>query len=300
MNKDTIVLTGATSGFGAAALKIIASECDNPIVVGARSLVALNEEYGKRVTAIPLDLESFQSVKHFCDQISDVRIGSLAMNAGITTNKVRLTQDGFDRTFQTNYLAHFYIFQLLLNQLTQSATVVTTGSGTHDPEEKAPPPPPRHANVKLLANPYTDSDRHRIGPRAALHSYTASKLCCIMMASQIATRHPSLRCVSFDPGLVLETNLTREFPSFMVAIMKRIMPLMLPRDRVGSLSSTALAYANTVIGKTPPSENGGYLAMRNGITENVAPSELARDRSVGEMMWVDTIKLLDQKTPNQG
>lgn len=33
---DAIVLTGATSGFGAAALKLIAANSDLPIIVGAR------------------------------------------------------------------------------------------------------------------------------------------------------------------------------------------------------------------------------------------------------------------------
>jgi len=91
-----------------------------------------------RVKVLPLDLESLGSVRQFSAALKGTRIGVLGLNAGITSRKITKTEDGFERTFQVNYLAHFLMFQLLKDQLSEDATIVTTGSGTHDPDEKAP------------------------------------------------------------------------------------------------------------------------------------------------------------------
>ncbi|MEO0881861.1 MAG: SDR family NAD(P)-dependent oxidoreductase [Pseudomonadota bacterium] len=287
-----IVLTGATSGFGAAALKHIVAESDAPLIVGARSPEQVTGLYGKRVNALPLDLQSLESVRAFCKEIEGVSIGVLGLNAGITPSKINMTEDGYERTFQVNYLAHFLMFQLLQEQLSENALVVTTGSGTHDPEEKAPPPTPRHANAEWLAFPHRDPNRDRIGSRAAGRAYTASKLCCILMAQQIARRFPSLQALSFDPGFLPETNLAREFPPLAAAIIKRIIPFTMPRDRTGSIATTAPAYAQLLLSGVTPSKNGAYLAMRGGKPVDAEVSELARAPGLGETLWEDSLKVL--------
>ncbi len=289
---DAIVLTGATSGFGAAALKLIAANSDLPIIVGARTPDQVTELYGDRVQALPLDLQSLASVRAFCAQIKGRSIGALGLNAGITSNKIRITGDGYERTFQVNYLAHFLIFQLLRDQLIDNALVVTTGSGTHDPEEKAPPPTPRHAKAEWLAFPDRAPQRDRIAPRAAGRAYTSSKLCCILMAEEMARRYPSLRTASFDPGFLPETNLAREFPPLAAAIVKRIIPLTMPRDRTGTIATTAPAYADLLLGKLKLSRNGVYVAMRAGNPMDAETSKLARQPGLGETLWEDSLKLL--------
>lgn len=228
---DTIVLTGVTCGFGAFSLKDIAAQSDRQIIVGARTPERINEHFGARVKALPLDLESISSVRQFCDALGGTRISAIGLNAGITSRKIGITEDGFERTFQVNYLAHFLMFQILKDQFAEDAVIVTTGSGTHDPEEKAPPPAPRHANAEWLAFPDRDPNRDRFGPRAAGRAYTASKLCCILLAMEAARRFPSLKSASFDPGFLPDTNLAREFPSVAAAIVKRIIPYTMPRDR---------------------------------------------------------------------
>ncbi|MEL7487723.1 MAG: SDR family NAD(P)-dependent oxidoreductase [Pseudomonadota bacterium] len=288
----SIVLTGATSGFGAAALADIAERSEKPIIVGARAPTKLSDKYGARVKALPLDLESLDSVRRFCADLAGIRISALGLNAGITSRKISLTEDGFERTFQVNYLAHFLLFQLLKDQLTNEAIIVTTGSGTHDPAENAPPPAPRHANAEWLAHPDRDPKRDRLGSRAAGRAYTASKLCCILLAMEIAKRFPSVKSASFDPGFLPETNLAREFPSILAAIIKGVIPYTMPRDRTGKVATTAPAYASLVLGAMSLSASGVYLAMRGGRALEVAPSELAGKPSIGETLWEDSLRLL--------
>ncbi|MEL7548090.1 MAG: SDR family NAD(P)-dependent oxidoreductase [Pseudomonadota bacterium] len=290
---DAIVLTGATSGFGVVALKELAERTDRDIIVGARSPERVQGEFGTRVQAVPLDLERLSSVRDFCAAIEGVSIGTLGMNAGITSRSVTTTVDGFERVFQVNYLSHVLMYRLLQAQLTSDAVVLSTGSGTHDPDEGAPPPAPRHARAEWLAFPSRDPERDRFRPRAAGRAYTASKLCCILMAMEIARREPKKRVASFDPGFLPETNLAREFPAALAGLVKRIIPLTMPRDRTGSVATTAPAYAGLVLGERLPEQNGGYIAMRGGEAVEVQPSELARQTGLSASLWDESNALLD-------
>ncbi|MEO0883770.1 MAG: SDR family NAD(P)-dependent oxidoreductase [Pseudomonadota bacterium] len=291
------ILTGVTSGFGALALEQLASEYDGDIIVGARRPEDVKRKFGDRVHATHLDLEQLSSADEFCQHvIEDLRLSEIAclgLNAGITSRKISMTDDGMGRVFQVNYLGHFLMFQRLQAHLSDTALIVTTGSGTHDPEENIPLPAPKHADARRLASPRTDPERDRFGPRAASRAYTSSKLCCILFAREMARRYPSYRTLSFDPAFLPETNLAREFPSFAAAIVKRMVPRAMPPDRTGTVATTAEAYAALFLGQLPLPENGGYLAMRSGKTRDVPPSKLARQKEVGIRLWDDSLALLE-------
>lgn len=290
---DTIVLTGVTSGFGALALKILAETTDKQLIVGARNVDDVNSVFGDRVRAISLDLASLTSVRSFCETIKETAISTLVLNAGMQTRKLALTEDGFERTFQVNYLSHFCMVQLLKDQLTGSARIVTTGSGTHDPDEKTPVPVPRHADVSWLAHPETNPKPDKMTPIAMARAYSTSKLLCILMAREIATRFPELQAVSFDPGYLPDTKLSREYPAFMTAIVKRIIPFTMKNDRTGSSATTAPEYARVILGDLAPQQNGGYIVMRSGRGTDARPSELAREAGVSSKVWEDSLALLE-------
>lgn len=289
---DTIVLTGATSGFGAAALRILCDTTERPVIVGARDVDRVVREFGKRVKALPLDLADLRSVREFCKQCSDVSIGLLGMNAGMQTRTLGTTVDGFETTFQTNFLSHFLMFDLLKKNFSENARVVTTGSGTHDPEEKTPVPPPKHANIEWLAYPERDPMPDRLVPIRLARAYSTSKLLCIAMAMEIASRYPNLRAVSFDPGYLPDTQLAREYPAFLAAIIKRIVPLTMKNDRSGSVATTAPEYVRVLMGELSPPSNGGYIVMRSGKGVAAAPSELARQPGLSKTIWDESAALL--------
>ena len=288
-----IVMTGATSGFGAVAAEKLLADGHPSVVIGARDIVAASAKFGDGATILPLDLEQISSVRSFCDALPDAPVNVLAMNAGINARRLETTEDGFDRTFQANFLSHFLMFQLLQSRLAAGARVITTGSGTHDPEEKTPVPSPKHADVHRLAHPKTDPELDRMGARAAGRAYTASKLCCILMAMEIAARFPQKNAVSFDPGFLPQTNLSREYPSALAAIAKRIIPYTMPRDRTGTVESSAVAYAGLVNGDIVPETNGGYVAMRGGTPKTVKSSELSKTNGLPAKVWEESLALLE-------
>jgi len=289
---ETYVLTGVTSGFGAATLELLCETIENPIIVGARNVGPVIEKYGSRVRALPLDLANLQSVRDFCDQCEGEQICTLGMNAGMQTRTLAATIDGFESTFQTNYLSHMLIFERLKTHFTEGALVVTTGSGTHDPEEKTPLPPPKHANVEWLA--YLDADPKPDGfrPIRLARAYSTSKLLCIMMAMEIAERYPYLNAISFDPGYLPDTKLTREYPAFITALVKPLIPRLMRNDRSSSVATTAPVYARVLRGELSPDKNGGYIVMRSGKGIEVLPSELARKPGTASTVWNESLKLL--------
>lgn len=292
----TLVLTGVTSGFGAAALNLLCQNPEHSIIVGARDVANASSELGDRVRVLHLDLAKMESVREFCNALKGVPIDVLAMNAGMQTRTLSKTVDGFETTFQSNYLSHFLMFNLLKDQLNENAIIVTTGSGTHDPGEKTPIPPPKHTNVEWLAYPERDSQPEKFAPARMGRAYSTSKLLCILMAKEIADRFPHLHSVSFDPGYLPDTKLSREYPAFLTAIVKRVIPYLMKNDRSGSVSTTAPEYLRVILGELAPNENGGYIVMRSGKAVEAPASERARTPGTATKLWQDSSKLLDLET----
>ncbi len=292
-SNKTLVLTGVTAGFGEKALQQVLHKAQCPIIIGARNPDRVCRSISQRVSVIPLDLASFRSVAAFCEAVQKRgTIGGLVLNAGLSPRKLQLTEDGFDQAFQTNYLSHFAMVQSLWTTLSDDAHIVVTSSGTHDPAEKTPPPPPRHANASMLARPQTDPDLDRSGPKAASRSYTASKLCCTMLSLELAARRPTGTSISYDPGLVPGTQLTREFPSWLVRLLMPVMSRMMPADRTSSLPASATALAHLMAQTSLVGSNGDYVAMRGGYPLVVQPSVMARDKDLRDALWRDSEQLL--------
>jgi len=292
----TYVLTGVTSGFGEATLNLLSKNSECSIIIGARDVARATSKYGEPVRVLPLDLADLDSVRNFCAELEGVSIDLLGMNAGMQSRKMTKTVDGFETTFQCNYLSHFMMFNLLADQLKENSIIVTTGSGTHDPDEKTPVPPPKHTNIEWLAHPERHPQPKKLGPAQMARAYSTSKLLCILMAMEIANRYPHLRAVSFDPGYLPDTKLSREFPAFLTAIIKPIIPFLMKNDRSGSVATTAPEYLRVLLGDLAPGQNGGYIVMRSGKGVEARPSELARKPGMAAKVWEESKNLLSLRT----
>jgi len=97
------------------------------------------ESKNNQVDIEKLDCASFQSVREFADRFKAKynRLDILINNAGLTQEKFRKTVDGFETTFQVNYLSTFLLTYLLLDLLRKSA-------------------PSRVVNVSALAGKWTE------------------------------------------------------------------------------------------------------------------------------------------------
>jgi protochlorophyllide reductase len=145
MSSTIHLLTGATSGIGLELARQLLAEPASNLIVGARrpaaahGLRALAAE--DRLAILPLDLCSLASTAAFADAVADClqgrRLASLVANAGVQiVGSRQMTGDGYEETFQANWLSHAVLIEGLRPVLAPAAPVVFTASGTHDPADR--------------------------------------------------------------------------------------------------------------------------------------------------------------------
>jgi NAD(P)-dependent dehydrogenase (short-subunit alcohol dehydrogenase family) len=131
----TAIITGASSGIGAAAAVSLAELGWNIAVVGrdperTRAIAA-----SVAGTAFVADFDRLVEVRGLAnDLLSEFgTIDVLLNNAGGLSSPRGITDDGHERTFQRNYLAPFLLTNLLVDRLTQSSgRVISTSSSANN------------------------------------------------------------------------------------------------------------------------------------------------------------------------
>ena len=212
--RRTVIITGANSGIGFEACKVLAASGQWDVIMACRSLSKAENakaklgQNGANVEIRQLDLADLSSVKQFCQSWGNRPLHVLANNAGtqkqtdafsrelIKGDSVPRTKQGFEETVGVNHLGHFLLTQLLLNNLKATSggsRVVWTGSGVHDPDQpggdvgskatlgdlsglKAGFKPP----VCMVDNSQSDYDPDK--------AYKDSKLCNVMTSLELARR----------------------------------------------------------------------------------------------------------------
>jgi NAD(P)-dependent dehydrogenase (short-subunit alcohol dehydrogenase family) len=133
------VVTGANSGLGYhAALEL--GRAGAEVILACRDAGRGEEALARMRAEAPdasfelrsLDLADLASVRAFADAAPE-RIDLLLNNAGVMATPYRMTADGFELQFGTNYLAHFALTGLLLSRLeaADAPRVVTAASTMH-------------------------------------------------------------------------------------------------------------------------------------------------------------------------
>jgi NAD(P)-dependent dehydrogenase (short-subunit alcohol dehydrogenase family) len=142
MQGKTVVMTGATSGVGAAAaLKLAALGAR--IVFVARDATRAKATLAELEAAAPgldhrahiADLSLVAEARRIGETIaaSEPRIDVLINNAGAVFSRRRVTAEGLEMTFALNHMAYFALTQALRGRLVASAParIVSTASAAH-------------------------------------------------------------------------------------------------------------------------------------------------------------------------
>ncbi|KAE8129270.1 MULTISPECIES: SDR family NAD(P)-dependent oxidoreductase [Bifidobacterium] len=127
----TIIITGASDGIGAEAARQLAATGAQLIIVGrsAEKTQAVAKATGAEYHLA--DFTRLDEVRKLAATLNDSceRIDVLANNAGGIFSGPTTTTDGFEKTFQVNYLAPYLLTYLLIDKLIDSrAAVVNTSS----------------------------------------------------------------------------------------------------------------------------------------------------------------------------
>jgi NAD(P)-dependent dehydrogenase (short-subunit alcohol dehydrogenase family) len=139
MSAKICLVTGGTSGVGKSIAKGLARSGATVILVsrdaarGAAAVEELRADAGHdRIEAMTADLSSMSSVRAFADSFRRRHdaLHVLSNNAALLTMRRRVTAEGVEAIFATNYLGHFLLTNLLIDMLKASAPArVLTVSG---------------------------------------------------------------------------------------------------------------------------------------------------------------------------
>lgn len=139
----TVIVTGANSGIGLEATKILVRKGAH-VIMACRNLekaqialATVEAEKSKTGSAEieQLDLASLISIRQFAHRVMPKieRLDLLINNAGVMAIPSQKTVDGFEMQFGTNHLGHYALTGLLLGRLlaTPNARIVNVSSMAH-------------------------------------------------------------------------------------------------------------------------------------------------------------------------
>lgn len=263
-----IVITGATSGIGAEALKHFAIEPISKVYVGARGT---NRNVPQNAEVLPLELSSLKSVRSFVEnlklQLGNSKIDVLILNAAIrASDEVQKNEDGFELTFATNHLVHYLMARLLMPNMAKDGKIIITTSDTHDPE--LVPFGPKTLNPLDLAFPNQNSPK-------GMRFYAATKLCNMLTACSLATKclndKNDISVMAFNPGLTGGTSLMGKQSAFMNLMIKilirpilNFVSLFKPFLFVGKAKHAGKILADIALGKVAPPKGKMYNSIVRG------------------------------------
>ena len=285
-----IAITGATSGLGRATTEHLLRE--------GHSVIALIRDVGKgsrirdelrgdaikgKLQLIEADLSSLASIeKATMEMQSDVSPDALICNAGLQiVDGIQKSVDGYELTMAVNILGHQRLILGLLDVLPEEGRVVLLGSETHRGGLGTFGfPSPRWKDPRKLYQPDDDAST---SSQAGRVRYANSKLATVYLTTEINRRFADrgLFANTFDPGLMPETGLDRQYPGVVQTTYRWSTALMvrMPGDKRVRESASDLAWLAT------SSETQGWSDKYVSGTKVQEPSGLSKAADNAEELW---------------
>jgi NAD(P)-dependent dehydrogenase (short-subunit alcohol dehydrogenase family) len=261
LRSRVVVITGASSGIGAAAARKAHARGARVIVVGRNPGRTARAGADLGVPAVVGDYLDLASVRrlatHILDQTQAVDV--LLANAGGAFGSRSPTTDGHEPNYQANALAPFLLEILLLPALLSSSSprIVATTSNSHR---------------GLALTP--SQVRHQLADANGLgaHSrYARAKLVLLLLHAGLRCRHPGLEIVDVHPGIVAS-----DFGRYLGGAGAALKVLARP-----VLSSPATAAEHLIRLAAVPELLGTYYHRQRPDR----PSPLVADASLQREVW---------------
>ncbi|MEV0224359.1 oxidoreductase [Streptomyces sp. NPDC050704] len=266
----TVIVTGANSGLGVAATRVLA-------VAGAKVIMACRDQDRARSAAATvdgdtevrrLDLADLSSVRAFADGLDgDAEVDVLINNAGVMAVPKGTTADGFERHIGTNHLGPFALTGLLIDRVRDR--VVTVTSGLH-----------RLGRIRGDLNNDLNWEHRRYQRWPA---YAQSKLANLLFAYELERRLSAADrrtiSVAAHPGVAATEGMRRD-----TSLQGKLLaggPAQSPE--MGALPILYAATAPGVAGGTCVGPDG--FAQRNGYPTLVRSSRASRDTGSAARLW---------------
>jgi protochlorophyllide reductase len=297
----TVVITGATTGLGLHTATRLAREGWH-VVLGHR-----NESRGQAaaqrirrqapqasVELLDIDLADLRSVADAVERLrrSGQRppLSAIVGNGGIQViDGVRRSADGYELTFATNHLGHHLLVTSLADDLPDGGRIVLVSSGTHWTEKSMGFPAPRWTSPRDLAEA-RDADP---SPTAGRSRYATSKLANLYFVYELARRLDGrpITVNAYDPGLMPDTSLSRNYPPVVRAAYRAAAPLiaaLVPGARTSQ--SSAKHLANLVSDARFDRTTGAYLEASKIARSSPESHDVAR----AQELWTESERMISE------
>ncbi len=298
----TVVITGANVGIGFATAKFLAAFPDWRVLLACRdeskakaAIDAIKQTHpNSHVGFVPLDLFSLSSVRRLPAALAAMQVpavGGLILNAGginMNAKSLEFTEDGFERTFQLNFLGHFLVANLLVKYMSAPARIVFVSSDLHDPAatKMGRMLPPRYGPVEDLA--HGTGTATKLKPMAR---YGTAKMYAMMAAYELDRKLREIEMPitvnSWSPGVVPTTRAGRD----MNPIMKQIMTNRWFVNFMGSHLSTEEEAARALGGLLIDTKYSGVTGKYFDGFQEIPSSVESRNESKARAVWEQSARL---------
>ena len=307
--KQLAIVTGASSGVGLHTTRalidkdwqvIMACRDVEKAAYAARDLDVMESAF----EIMHLDLGSLESVRNFhaAFRAQDRALDALICNAATYLPQLKepvRSPEGYEISVATNYLGHFLLANLMLEDLQKSVSprLVTLGTVTANSEEfggKIPIPAPADlGDFKGFKGgfkaPVAMIDGKPFKPGKA---YKDSKLCCMMMSRELHSQFHDSTGIAFStlyPGCVAETPLFRNapvvfqkvFPWFQKYITKGYVSQPLSGERVAQVVADGEFSQSGVHWSWGNRQQVGRKAFAQGLSSKA--TDTARSRELWDL-----------------
>lgn len=259
MERKTILISGSTDGIGLQTaedllklgFKVIIHGRNETRVLATKERLIRQTGKEENIETVWGDLASFAEVKKLADSINEKfpKLDVLINNAGVFLPFLKLTEDGFEATFQINHLSHFLLTLLLLKKFPE-------GEG-------------RIINVSSMAHSSMPIDYENLKGEKHYDPYDAyarSKLANILFTFKLAREltEKGITVNALHPGVISTKLLAAGWGAFGVSVRK------------GAETSVFLTSSEEVKGVT-----GKYFVDRR----EARPAEISYDITEQEKLW---------------
>jgi NAD(P)-dependent dehydrogenase (short-subunit alcohol dehydrogenase family) len=273
MAQQTIIITGASDGIGAAAARQLSANGERVVLVGrsqAKTAAAADELGAPYHLADYADLDQ---VRNLASELRTTypRIDVLANNAGGIMGAREVTRDGFEKTFQVNHLAPFLLTHLLMPALIPGQAKVLQTSSIAAQRYG-------HVDIDDLQN-----DK-RYAPQKA---YGDAKLENILFTRELHRRFhdQGISAVAFHPGIVATS-----FASDTTHVMRYVYHS--PLKRLFTIPADRGAEALVWLAEGTPGSTwlpGGYYDKKRPAITNAQ----AGDARLAQQLWDRSAAMLE-------
>jgi protochlorophyllide reductase len=298
-DKKLVVITGTSSGLGRKTAAALLRTGQYHVVGAVRDLdkmevVAEMDAFPPELfTPMHIELNSFESVKKFVSELNEWKgakhVDRLICNAAVYQPSLpyaKWSADGHEQQIQINYLSHFLLTSLLLEDLAKSpdprCTFVGSVTGNDNTVGGGGVYPIADLKdldgLKLgLQNPISMVDGYNFDGAKA---YKDSKLCLMMISNLLHDKYHKQTGIAFSaiyPGCIAESPLFREKRAW----FRKYFPIFMKYITGGFVGEEEAGMRLFQVAHDPRcSKSGVYWSWNGGPREGRGDGALERDGQI--------------------